>query len=341
VKDERPGRDEGSLPELRRNPATGIWTILAPARKLRPGAHRGREKAEGEPCPFCPGNERMTPPEVWAEGRESGEPDSPGWRIRVFPNLYPALTPEGSKGISRGRGGARRAFGYHEVIVHTPHHDRSLASMEEEELRRLVEAYRGRYRELCGRRGVSQVMIIVNHGREAGASLPHPHAQVFALPRVPSAVREELREFRRVEGRCPLCSEAKAARREGRTVAANRTWEAFAPFASRSPYEVWLAPRRHAPDFARAGGKELEGMADMLLRVMRGLAELLEDPPYNLWLHSAPCDGKDYHYYHYHLEVVPRLTTVAGFELSTGMYIDVLPPEEAASRLKERMARGV
>lgn len=325
---------------MRRNPVSGVWTVLAPGRRLRPAAMRGGDRAEGGPCPFCPGNEHMTPPEVWAVGRESGPPDSPGWLIRVFPNLYPALLPEAPSPAFRGRRGVYPARGYHEVIVHSPHHDRPLACMGPEEVRLLAETYRLRSRELGRRDGVAQVLVILNQGREAGASLEHPHTQVFALPRVPPAVREELRIFKRREGKCPLCTEMDRARREGRLVLAEEAWEAFTPYAARSPYEVWFAPRRHRPDFARAGAGELEGMAEILLRVMRGLASLLGDPPYNLWLHSAPCDGKDYHYYHYHLEVVPRLAAVAGFELSTGTFINVMSPEEAALELRRSIAGG-
>lgn len=346
------GRHEDfSHPQLRRDPLGGRWTILAPGRSQRPGGKAREETAvagggsEGEadgasfPCPFCPGNEALTPPEVWAEGREGGVPDSPGWKIRVVPNLYPALQEEG-KGVPRhARGGASRpARGRHEVIIHTPEHDLPLSRMEAEDAVRLMRAYRLRYSALCAVSGVKQVLFIVNHGREAGASLAHPHTQAFALPLVTHVLREELRNARRLyERACPLCAEREEARREGRVVMENDGWTALAPFASRLPYETWFIPRRHEPDFARARDGELRGMAEVLTRTLAALAGALGDPPYNLWLHAAPCDGNRYHFFHYHLELVPRLTVEAGFEMASGVHINVVPPEEAARRLRDSM----
>ncbi len=306
---------------------------MAPGRSRRPGGGTGARTVKG-PCPFCPGNERLTPPEVWAEGEKGRRRDGPGWEIRVFPNLYPALAEAPS---AVGKVGRRTlpANGYHEVIVHSPHHDLALARMDPEPAFRLMRAYRLRYRELCRRPGVRQVLIILNHGREAGASLEHPHTQVFALPLVPGAVREELRRLRRAGSRgCPLCAAVEEARREGRTVLENGSFAALAPFSARQPYETWFVPLRHREDFSRAGEKELRGLADILRRTLRGLNELLDDPPYNLWLHSAPC-GEEHPYYHWHLELIPRLAVTAGFEMASGMFINPVPPEEAARRLAE------
>lgn len=303
------------------------------------GVERGASGA-ASPCPFCPGNEALTPPEVWAEGREGGVPDTPGWKIRVIPNLYPALEGEEGEGFppsASGRGG-RTARGRHEVIIHTPVHDLPLSRMGPDDALRLMHAYRLRYRALCALAGVKQVIFIVNHGREAGASLAHPHTQAFALPLVPRAVRDELRNARGHHDRgCPLCAEREEARRGGRVVLENGGWTALAPFASRLPYETWFVPRRHEPDFGRARDGELRAMADILTRTLAALAHALGDPPYNLWLHAAPCDGKDYHYYHYHLELVPRLAVVAGFEMASGMHINVVDPEEAARKLRESL----
>ncbi|MDI6872996.1 galactose-1-phosphate uridylyltransferase [Candidatus Solincola sp.] len=322
-------------PELRRDALAGGWTIVAPARSRRPGGGRGTG-SQKEPCPFCPGNEHLTPPEVWAESDGHRRKDGPGWNIRVVPNLYPAL--EASFPPGRGRGGRRvlPAQGFHEVIIHSPRHDLSLARMDPESAYRLMRAYRLRHRALCGHPRIKQVLVILNHGREAGASLEHPHTQVFALPLVPRAVREELGRWRRAGDRgCPLCAAVEEARREGRMVLENPTFAALAPYASRQPYETWFVPLRHRDDFSWAGETELRGMADALCRALRGMAELLGDPPYNLWLHSAPCDGADHAYYHWHLELIPRLAVTAGFEMASGLFINPVPPEEAARRLRE------
>lgn len=318
-------------PELRRDALIGGWTIVAPGRSHRPGGGRGVGPERG-PCPFCPGNEHMTPPEIWAEGREGRRKDGPGWEIRVFPNLYPALTQASP---AEGKIGRRMlpARGFHEVIVHSPRHDLALARMDSESALRLMRAYRFRYRELCARPGVIQVLIILNHGREAGASVEHPHTQVFALPLVPGAVREELRRWGRAGPHgCPLCAALEEARREGRMVLENMYFAAMAPFSSRQPYETWFVPLRHREDFSKVGEEELWDLADILRRTLKGLEELLDDPPYNLWLHSAPCGG-EHPYYHWHLELIPRLTVTAGFEMASGLFINPVPPEEAARRL--------
>lgn len=325
------------LPELRRDAVTGTWSILAVGRSRRPGAAPG---AAVEPaCPFCPGNESLTPPEVWAFGRKAGLPDSPGWKVRVVPNLYPAFMPEAEgRGWRRGTRVGRPARGEHEVIVNTPHHDRSLGDMDAAEAAVLLRAWKERYVHFAALREVKQVQIIINHKREAGASLDHPHTQVFVMPMVARAMADELREARRVRGgECPLCAAIREAREDGRVVHENGSWTAFVPYAARAPFEVRFAPRRHAQDFAEAGEAELEEMAENLTRVLGGLSRLLGNPAYNLWLHNAPCDGGDHGYYHWHVEMVPRMIVSAGFELATGMCLNVLAPEEAARQLRETL----
>ena len=327
---------ETPLPEIRRDATTGTWSILAVGRSRRPGAMPGLEA--GEPtCPFCPGNESLTPPEIWADGREGGPPDSPGWEIRIVPNLYPALMPEaGMRGWRRGTRVGRPAHGDHEVIVNSPDHDRSLGEMDLETATGLMRAYRGRYRHYAMQPAVKQVQIIINHKREAGASLDHPHTQVFVLPVVTRAMADELREARRHAAKgCLFCAVVEEAREDGRVVLENEGWIALVPYAARAPFEIRFAPRRHKPDFAASDEDELKDMADILSRTLHGLSSLLNNPPYNLWLHSAPCDGKDHAYYHWHVEMVPRIIVSAGFELATGMHINILAPEEAARQLRE------
>ncbi len=224
------------------------------------------------------------------------------------------------------------------MIIHTPAHDLPLSRMELPDAVRLMHAYWRRHRALCAIDGVKQVLFIVNQGREAGASLEHPHTQVFALPLVPRALRDEINNSRRLfPGGCPLCAAREEARRDGRVILENEGWMALAPFAARLPYETWFVPRRHEPDFARARDGELRAMAAVITRTLAALAAALDDPPYNLWLHTSPCDGKNYQHYHYHLEAIPRLTTEAGFEMASGMHINVVRPEEAARHLRESL----
>ncbi|MEW6552763.1 MAG: hypothetical protein AB1384_00560 [Actinomycetota bacterium] len=325
------------LPEIRRDAVTGTWSILAVGRSRRPGAVPGQ--AAGEPlCPFCPGNESLTPPETWSVGREGGPPDSPGWRVRVVPNLYPAFMPEaGSRGWRRGTRVGLPAYGDHEVIINSPDHTLSLGDMDGEAAAGLLGAYLERYRHFAALPRVKQVQIIINNKREAGASLDHPHTQVFVLPMVTRAISGELRESRRRSGRgCPLCLEVEEAREDGRVVLENGGWTVLVPYAARAPFELRFTPRRHDPDFAGCRVDEIADMADALTRALKALSALLGAPPYNLWLHSAPCDGGDYPYYHWHVEMVPRIIVSAGFELATGMSLSILAPEEAARQLREK-----
>jgi UDPglucose--hexose-1-phosphate uridylyltransferase len=322
-------------PELRRDPVTGIWSILAVGRSRRPGATMEAEKKENNLCPFCPGHEHLTPPAVWIEGGEDGDGNSPAWKIRIIPNLYPALYPEiEGRGWRRGARRGMPAQGYHEVIVHSPDHYRSLAEMEPEEAVGVMWAYRTRYRHLEPLATVRQVMIILNRGREAGASLEHPHTQVFAIPLVPRVVRDELREARRFKG-CPLCTAAVEAVADGRLVAENKSFVAFTPYASRFPYETWFAPRLHRSDFDKVDDSELKDMAELIHTVLRGFSRLLDDPPYNLFIRSAPCDGGSYDYYHWRVVLIPRITREGGFELSSDIYINITSPDEAAAQLRD------
>ena len=330
-------RDLTPLPELRRDAVTGEWSILAVGRSRRPGAVPGQGSA-APLCPFCPGNESLTPPETWASGRDGGEPDSPGWKVRAVPNLYPAFMPEaGKRGWRRGGRTGRPAYGDHEVIVNSPHHDRSLGDMNEEEAAGLMRAYLERYRHFASLPAVKQVQIIINHKREAGASLDHPHTQVFVMPVVSRAIADELREARRRPGGgCTLCQEVEEARADGRVVLENDSWTALVPYASRAPFEIRFVPRRHDPDFGSIRAGEVTGMAGIFSGVLKALSALLGNPPYNLWLHSAPCDGKRYDYFHWHVEMVPRIIVSAGFELATGMHLSILAPQDAARQLRDK-----
>ena len=326
--DSAPDGGTGSTGGLRRDPLSGAWTVIAQGREARPHDDPSRgaraEQAGAAPaaaaaaCPFCPGHEQMTPPELDALRPDGSGPDTPGWTVRVVPNKYPVFE------------------GGHEVIVHSPSHDRSLSDLTLPEVTDVVIMYQRRIAALCAG-GAAAVTVILNHGREAGASLSHPHSQVFATPIVPPVLVAELEQFARHQvkySRCLLCDMLGSTLAEDSRVVFDGPIVAWTPDASRWPYELRLAPRAHEPDFLRA---DPGAAAEAFRRALRALATVTADGPLNAWLHTAPCrsaDGQAEPQFHWHIEIAPRLTTLAGFELGTGIGVGTLDPVEAAARLR-------
>jgi len=344
-----------SQPEIRIDQLTGLRAILAPGRAERPDAFApepARSKPDAaETCPFCEGREDRTPPEVWAERPGGGGPDSPGWVARSVPNLYPVFG-EGEAGDASGEtsmadsvdplGASRRgaepslfasrpAAGAHEVIVSAPEHATTLASLPDGRLHSAVEGWRERMR---AHPDAAYCHLIVNEGPAAGASLEHSHAQLYVMPFVPAQIaRERERAFayhERTMGSHLLGDIAtEEVRRKERLVAIDDDALLIAPWASRSPFELRVIPRRPAPSFADddAAGAAMIGTA------LRALAAAFEVPPQlNLWVRTAPRGTEEFCW---HLDIVPRLTNRAGFELGTGVDINVYPPERAAADLRE------
>lgn len=333
---------QDDMPELRQNPLTGDWVVMALQRSHRPGAALSGDREEGHPCPFCPGNESMTTPEIWALGRESGAANTPGWKVRIIPNLFPALSPEaedeerilGTRHMYTGKG-------HHEIVVQTPVHDRYLKDMSTEEIRLIFDAFTLRYRELANQAHVHEITIITNAGKRAGASLEHPHSQIFTLPLISPLMLEELAILEHREEECLLCAAATEAAEDGRIVAENDSCLAFVPYAASYPYETWFAPRRHEPYFDRATHETLDHLAELLQLVLRALADIHDNPPYNLYIRSAPCDAGDYPRFHWRMGLIPRLTTLGGFELSTDVIINVVSSMQAAEDLRNAYNKHV
>ena len=323
-----PPRDAPRDGGLRRDPLSGAWTVIAPGRGARPHDDDARDGApNGAPdtaaardgaCPFCAGHEHLTPPEVDAFRPPGSAPDTPGWTVRVVPNKYPVFD------------------GGHEVIVHSPHHQRPLRAQPLAEVTDVVAMYQRRIAAQCAS-GAAAVTVILNHGRAAGASLSHPHSQVFATPIVPPVLTSELEQFARYQvkyGRCLLCDVLGATLDEGSRVVFDGPLVAITPEASRWPYELRLAPRAHQADFLQADPRAVAGA---LQRALTALAAVTDDGPLNAWLHTTPCraaDGDAEPPFHWHFEIAPRLTTLAGFELGSGIGVDQLEPREAAVRLR-------
>ena len=330
------------MPEFRKDPTLGRWVIIATERVRRPTDFpRRRAERRGGPCALCSGHERETPPEVLAYRDSPAAPaDSAGWRVRVVPNKFPALRIEGDF-ERRGQGlyDLMNGVGAHELLVESPDHDGNLAALPAGAVEDVVRACRDRLIDLKRDERLRSVIVFKNHGAEAGASLEHPHSQLIATPVVPLVVAEEVHQARAYydyRERCLFCDMVRQELDEQyRLVAESTEVVAFAPFAARFPFETWLVPRRHAAAFEQTDVARLCDVAAVLRIVLRKLARALDDPPYNLILHSAPFGGGESPSYHWHIEITPKLTNLAGFELGSGFHINPMPPEDAARVLRD------
>jgi UDPglucose--hexose-1-phosphate uridylyltransferase len=329
------------LPELRKDPVTGRWVIIATDRARRPSDF-SREPVPppgARFCPFCYGHEQKTPPEILAYRREGG-PNCPGWSVRVVPNKFPVLGIEGE--LDRQGDGMfdrMNGIGAHEVIIETPDHNTNMADMPEKQLEEVLYAFRDRMLDLRRDQRFRYIVIFKNFGEAAGASLEHPHSQLIALPVIPKRVKEELdgsKLYFDFKERCVYCDiirqeEASAAR----LVVETERFVALEPYAPRFPFETWIMPMRHASHFENIDGPALQNLAWVLRSILRKMDRVLEHPAYNFILHSAPVQETELTSYHWHFEIIPKLTKVAGFEWGTGFYINPTPPEESAKFLRE------
>jgi UDPglucose--hexose-1-phosphate uridylyltransferase len=328
------------VPELRKDPVTGRWVIISTDRSKRPSDFRV-ERASligAEFCPFCAGHENMTPAEVLAF-RNGGAPNAPGWDVRVVPNKYPALQVEGNLDREgEGLFDRMNGIGAHEVIIETPDHLKTLATMSEPEIEGVLWAFRERILDLKRDLRFRYILLFKNHGAAAGATLAHSHSQLIALPIVPDFVREEVEGARRhyaAKERCVFCDIIRQEVAAGRRIIhENVDVVALAPYAPRFPFETWLLPRSHAARFEDAPRSVYESLARMLRWVLRRMNGALESPSYNLVIHSSPLSEERTDFYHWHVELMPKLTRTAGFEWGTGFYINPTSPEEAAQVLR-------
>jgi UDPglucose--hexose-1-phosphate uridylyltransferase len=340
------------MPELRKDPIIDRWVIIASERGRRPSDFKVEEESSDKSgfCPFCYGNESKTPPEIYAVRPEGSAANTPGWLVRVVPNRYPALAIEGNLD-RRGLGmfDMMNGVGAHEVIIETPEHQMNLCEAPQEQLERILTAYRCRLVDLRRDLRFRYMLVFRNYGKVAGATLSHPHSQLIALAITPRIVKEELMHGQahyRSKERCIFCDLISQEQALGkRIIFQNEHFIALSPFASRFPFEVHLFPLRHSHDFTEMTREEEMALARSLKDILRRLKEVLENPPYNYILHTAPAlhprPGHPEYWgtialdYHWHIEIVPRLTEVAGFEWGTGFYINPVAPEEATLFLRD------
>ncbi|MEM2904858.1 MAG: galactose-1-phosphate uridylyltransferase [Candidatus Bathyarchaeia archaeon] len=332
--------------EIRRDYILDRWVIIASERAKRPTDFKRTpaQRTATASCPFCPGSEAKTPPATLLYMPSNGGitktadtaegPRQEGWLVRSFPNLYPALRPREAVILPSEEFAFRRdAVGAHEVLVESPRHDEHPGAARLPQLRLVVEAYIDKVRELSR---WAYVQVFRNHGEEAGASLSHAHSQIIATPMVPRLLVEELeasRAYWEEKGRCPHCLILTLERGGDRFIYENDHFLALSPWAAVYPFEFWILPKRHQSTLLELQAEEKANLTRALRVCLGALAQVLNDPPYSYGLHIAPSAG-GYSLYHWHLEVYPKLTLQAGFENSTGMFINVTPPEDAAQSLR-------
>ncbi|MDD5005766.1 MAG: galactose-1-phosphate uridylyltransferase [Candidatus Omnitrophica bacterium] len=329
------------MAELRKDPVGGRWVIInVDTPKIPSDFAKEEHIPRSGPCPFCYGNEFMTPPEIDAVRHEETHPNTPGWLVRTVANKFPALQIEGDlerRGI--GIYDMSNGIGAHEVVIETPYHNKDITDLTDEEVAMSINMYCRRSIDLQKDSRFRYILIFKNRGAIAGASLEHSHTQLIALPMIPKNVLEELSgastyfEYRE---RCIFCDIIRQELQEKeRILIENKYFVSFCPFVSRFPFEVHIIPKEHASHFCEMNERQRLELAKILRETLLRLKIALDDHSYNFIVHTAPCDKEDHEYYHWHIEIMPRLTGIAGFEWGTGFYAVVTPPEVAIKYLRE------
>jgi UDPglucose--hexose-1-phosphate uridylyltransferase len=330
------------MSKIRQDPATEEWVIIARERAKRPNQFVRQETKRELPdfsasCPFCPGNESMTPGQSLIYQREDGN----GWQVRAFTNKFPALSPSGrtARDMKKGFFMEMQGVGIHEVVVETPLHNRSLALMEEDDVSKVLNAYRERYNELSQQPFAKLVVIFKNHGLAAGTSLEHSHSQLVVTPLVPKHIRlrhEVAMRYYDKNGRCLYSDLVDYELESGnRIVMDAENFVAFHPFASQRPFETWILPTKQQASFGRVSDESLGNLAHILRINLIKLYQGLNDPDFNYVIDTAPVGDEHEPYYMWHMRIIPRLTEVAGFEIGSGIYINTAVPEETARFIRD------
>jgi UDPglucose--hexose-1-phosphate uridylyltransferase len=325
------------VPEFRQDPVSGRWVIIASERGRRPTDFAlPPPPAPGGFCPFCPGSESHTPPEIYSVRPAKDDK----WLLRVIPNKFPVLNVEGDVGrVGDGIYDRMNGLGAHEVIIETPLHDTPLAQLELPAVEEVLKAYHARYVDLKRDFRLRYALIFKNQGEAAGATLGHPHSQLIALPVVPKRAVEELTGAKRhfeYKERCIFCDILRQELADGRRVVLeNEGFVVISPYAARFPFETWILPKNHQSSYEAVNGGQFRSLARILKNLLLRLAKTLNHPPYNYMIHTTPLQEGPNDYYHWHMEVIPKLTKVAGFEWGSGFYVNPTPPEEATRFLRE------
>lgn len=327
---------------------TGFYINPTPPELAAEYLHKGNTKSvdkhnKANPviCPFCFGNEAMTPPETDADRPGEDKPDSPGWLTRTVPNKFPALR-DSLKGQKQTVGlfEKRAGIGFHEVIIETPEHNKQFADLSKEEIIRVIKVYRRRFKVLLKDKRFQYILIFKNHGLAAGASLEHSHTQLICLPMVPQIVSDEVsfaQKYFLKNKSCMFCAEVKRGmRKKGRIIFENKDFLGICPDSSRVPFELTILPKFHSSDFYRINNRQIEELSAILKEVLSRQKRCLKDPPYNFFLHTSPINAKNNYqgFYHWHIELLPKLREITGFERETEIYLNSVSPKDAARRLR-------
>jgi UDPglucose--hexose-1-phosphate uridylyltransferase len=331
------------MSELRRDPIGGRWVIVDTDHPSNPQDFEYEPNTlKGGVCPFCYGNEAMTPPEIEAVREAGTSPNTPGWQVRVVPNKFPALQIEGDLD-RRGVGiyDMSSGVGAHEVLIETPYHNKDIPDLLNSEVESFLSMYCRRALDLVKDRRFKFIMIFKNFGAAAGASLEHPHTQIVALPMVPKNAAEEIKgahNYFEYRERCIFCDIIRQERQEKeRIISENDYFISFCPFVSRFPFEIWIIPKKHSALFCHMPPEEIPALAVILKETIAKVKAVFPNLSYNFILHSSPVNGDGgAEGYHWHIEFMPKLTRVAGFEWGSGFYLVSTPPELAAKYLREK-----
>ena len=326
------------MPELRKDPILGRWVIISQERENRPCIYEDTvlNTENVKDCPFCPSNEKCTPPEILSYKNSSAD----SWQVRVVSNKYPALKIECQSDCKKeGLYEFLDGVGAHEVIIETPEHIKHMADMDRGNLALVFKAFKDRIVDLRGDKRFKYILVFKNYKSLAGATLEHPHSQLIALPMIPIRVEQELEGAKKYYDKnnvCVFCDIMKQEQNaKKRVICQNDKFIAFVPFASRFPYETWILPKKHLGHFENTSDEDMEALSEIAGLHMRKLKKLLGEVPFNFMIHSSPLTEKENKYYHWHIEIFPNLSKAAGFEWGSGFYINYLPPEEAAEKLNK------
>jgi UDPglucose--hexose-1-phosphate uridylyltransferase len=327
------------MPELRKDPMSGRWVIISVERGKRPSDFGIRvSPKKGGFCAFCKGNEHTTPPEIMAFRENGTSPNTPGWTLRVVSNKFPALNIEGDLDrVGEGMFDKMNGVGAHEVIIECPDHNMTLSTMPLESVENVLRAFYNRIGDLKKDSRIKYVLVFKNEGDDAGASLEHTHSQLIALPIIPHLVDEEIalaKQYHSYKERCIFCDIIRQESEDKkRIISENDDFIAMAPFAPRSPFETMILPKKHESSFLPKSNINL--LAGILQKTLKQIDNVLDLPPYNMMIHTSPFEEEENEYYHWHIEIIPKLTKIAGFEWGSGFYINPTPPEEAAKFMRE------